>query len=151
MKYFFKILLIATAILASGCQNESKKSTSKNFEIISESISHSYDEITDFRISWTRVFEIDLDDYYVYFFSLTCGHCAQLKDFIIEEALREENIYFVEASEEMVFLKDVEQTIGLNSLEGFGILGFPSIVKIGNHIVCKNIAGVSSIKNELSN
>lgn len=50
-----------------------------------------------------------------------------------------------------MFLKSIEETIGLTSIEGFGILGYPSLIKIEEHIVKKNLAGILPIRSELIN
>ena len=107
--------------------------------------------VNDKMLFWPNIFSINKEDYHVYFFSKTCSHCESLKSFIIEYALNNENIYFVESSDATIFIEDVSETIGLSSIEGFGILGYPSLVRIIDKQISLNIAGVIEIKSELLN
>ena len=152
MRYLFKIIFLLEAIALSGC--EAKTVTSSKTQPInssSEERQYSYDEVNDKMIFWSNIFGVDQDDYYVYIFSKTCSHCESLKSFIIPLALERSDIYFVEASEQVVFIEDASSTIGLTSIEGLGIVGYPSLIKIREKSVEKNIAGTSLIKSELVN
>ena len=152
MRNYFKPLIILVVLTLGGCVNQEETS------YISSSTSSSttsvnifdYNDVKDKTILWSNIFGIDRDSYYVYFFSKTCSHCADLKQFILEKALERRDIYFVESSEQVVFVKDVSQTIGLNSIEGFGIMGYPSLIKIENKTITKNLVGVSEIRREIS-
>ena len=73
-----------------------------------------------------------------------------MKPFILEKAVKRDDIYFVEANEEIVFVKDVSATIGLTSIEGLGIIGYPTLLKIESKVLTKNLAGESLIRSELS-
>ena len=56
-----------------------------------------------------------------------------------------ENIYFVQDSEDVVIDKNVDQTIGINDVESLLIKGFPSLVQIDNKTITKNVAGINDI------
>lgn len=151
MKTLLKITFLIAPLLIGGCNSSSTSSKRRTEPNFSSSQNYDYEMVKDRIIFWSNIFSINKENYYVYFFSKTCSHCASLKSFIIEYALNHENIYFVEASEQTIFLEDVSATIGLSSIEGFGILGYPSLIKISDKIITLNIAGVFEIKNELLN
>ena len=151
MRYIAKTLIIGATLLLTSCVDPKNDSTERVVTYTSDFVSHSYDEIKDKEILYSNIFGVDSNSYYVYFYSSTCSHCANLKEFIISTALDRGDVYFVKASEEIVFLKSVEETIGLTSIEEFGILGYPSLVKIEDHIITKNIAGVLPIRSEFIN
>lgn len=151
MKTLLKITFLITSLLIGGCNSSSTSSRRRTEPSFSSSQNYDYKMVNDRIIFWSNIFSINKENYCVYFFSKTCSHCSSLKSFIIEYALSHENIYFVEASEQTIFLEDVSATIGLSSIEGFGILGYPSLIKISDKIITLNIAGVFEIKNELLN
>jgi len=151
MRCRIKLLLSALAIVLTSCVDSKTESSGRVITYTSSYKEHSYDEIKDKHVFYSDIFSIESDIYYVYFYSTTCSHCNNLKEFIIPLALQRGDIYFVEASQEIVFLKSVEETIGLTSIEGFGILGYPSLIKIEEHIVKKNLAGILPIRSELLN
>lgn len=151
MRYIAKTIFIGLTLLLMSCATSKNESNERVVTYTSDFVSHSYEEIKDKEILYSNIFGIDSNSYYVYFYSSTCSHCANLKEFIISTALDRGDIYFVKASDEINFLKSVEETIGLSSVEGFGILGYPSLIKIEEHIITKNIAGVLPIRSEFIN
>lgn len=116
----------------------------------SEIVNHDYSEISDYRIIWNNIFNIDSNDYFVYFYSRNCSHCEKLKNWVIEKRLNGTEIYFIEDSKDIILVKDVKFTIGASSAEKIGILGFPSMLKITNHLIEINVAGEEQIKTELN-
>ena len=141
---------ILIAICLVGCDIKTTSSISiKTSSEINVTLNHDYSEISFYRISWHEFFEIDLDEYFVYFFQRTCSHCESFKNTIIEEALNRGNIFFIEDSDETRLTNDASYTIGLSEVDEFAILGFPSMIKIVDHIITKNVAGVSQIKSLL--
>lgn len=146
-----KFLLILCALLLMSCVASSEKQSSQAQTSITyeSTINHEYIEISEFRISWDEIFEMDSTNYYVYLFSRTCSHCSSIKNKIIEYALDNENMYFIEDNKDIVFKNDVNYTIGLKSVDDLAILGFPTILKISEKILVKNIAGTDKILSEL--
>ena len=140
---------VALISLTSCTPNSSSSISIKTPSVINTSVNHDYIEIKDYRTSWYEFFDIDLDEYFVYFFSRTCSHCESFKNTIIEIALSRRNIYFVEDSDEVKFTDDISKTIGLTSIEDFVILGFPTLVEISNHKITKNVAGTKNINSLL--
>ena len=152
MRYFLKLLTIFSLFCLTGCTEENEQVSFRNtYSSVQVEVERDYSEITDKKIHFADVFSIDKDSYYVYFYSRTCSHCQNLKNFIIEKGAERNDLYFVESSNEVTFVKDTQLTIGLDNIEGFGILGYPSLVKIEDKTITKNLAGNSYIKNELIN
>lgn len=114
-----------------------------------EVTTHNYYEVQEFTISWQKIFDVSKPNYYVYIYSPTCSHCADLKDWIIETALVRQDIYFVKASENDVIVKNTTHTIGATKVSELAILGYPSMFKIDDKILTKNVAGKTNIQNLL--
>ena len=106
---------------------------------------HEYFEIEYITINWSDILIQNKDTYYVYIYSLTCTHCQELKNSIIEEALSRNDIYFVKGSNKDVVKNDVSYTIGATDVENIAILGYPTLLKISNKTLVQNIAGNSKI------
>ena len=145
-----KIFLISQLIIIlysnRGCDSPKTKSFSPEiFEVSSEEVKHEYSEISKFRISWNETYSQELDDYYVYYFSRTCSHCQEIKNFMITKALEREDIFFVESSSDDVIKNNVDSTLYSSSAEFLAILGYPSLVEIKDKILVKNVAGIDKI------
>lgn len=140
-------MLLATTFL-SACHKEKQDIPSYIFDDVEITL-HNYYEVEDYAISWDKMFTIEKSEYYVYFYSTTCSHCTEIKDWIIEKALECKNIYFVKSSEKDVIWKDITPTIGVSSIEEMAILGYPTVIKICEGIVVSNCAGKTNIQNVL--
>lgn len=116
-----------------------------------ENINHSYEEVNDLHIFFSETFKQVEDSYYAYFYSLSCSHCASLKNDIIEFALtKKETIYFVKSSPEINVNDQKPSEPGVNNSSELVIRGYPTLLKIVDHILTFNIAGVSPIKTSLN-
>ena len=136
MKNFFSGLIFLPCLFAI---------TSCKEEMSSQLTSRTYEEVIDKEILWGNIFDIDLDDYIVYFYSPSCGHCRSIKDIIISYALETDNFYLLRFNEEVVVSHDVSKTIGVKDIENLSILGTPALIEIEEHEVIKNIAGSQAI------
>ena len=143
-----KIRNILLTLLVSGCSVNTKQVENSNTQTIIP-ISHEYREISDYELNQETIFDVDEDFYYVYFYSTTCNHCEELKDYIIGKALERGDIYFVKGSSKDHITNDPKKTIGAEKPEDIWILGYPSLLQISNHKCTKNLAGTSQIKEEL--
>lgn len=141
-KFYYLVIILS---ILNSCSTSSISIPSNDSEI-SHIINHNYSEINQYKISWKTTFSQAKTSYFVYFYSLTCSHCEQLKNDIIEYALKNENMYFCQNSEEVIITENVYSTIGISSYEHLSILGFPSLIYIENGILKSNIAGVPNIK-----
>ncbi len=133
-------------MLSTGCAARKQE---LNFEpaTVPEISVHNYFEIEEKLVGWNDIFNIYLYKYYVYYFSRTCSHCEEIKNWIIETALKRDDIFFVKASEKDTIEIDVSDTIGLETIENMKIMGYPSLIEITNWKVTKNVAGKTQIKN----
>jgi len=146
-----KVLQHFIPILFLLCSCGQLKETAEEdiYKKIEIPIQHEYSEISDYSISRDMMFDIDHEQYYVYFYSLTCTHCNNIKDFMIERAIDRKDIFFVKSSSGDKLTNDEKLLIGAEIPEDFYILGYPSLVLIKNKKCIKNIAGISTIKDEL--
>ena len=130
-----------------GCNNKTptySRVENQNFEI-----ERTYDEIKTYELVWESIFDVESTKYYVYFYSTTCSHCSQLKNYIIEKALEREDIYFVKGSSKDQITTDTKKLIGAENPGDIWILGYPSMILILNKKCVKNLAGETQIKSEL--
>lgn len=109
-------------------------------------IERSYDEIKDYELKLSTCFDIELDDYYLYFYSETCSHCSEIKNFMITEAIERRDIYFIKASNNDKLTNDRSLLIGAENPDDIYILGYPSLLEISNKKCIKNEAGKSNIQ-----
>lgn len=141
-------VLLFAAPLLSMCNFDEQKEV---IEIeVPEITHHNYFEIENKSVLWSQVFEVDKSNYFVYYYSPTCSHCAELKDWIIEKALELGNVYFVKESAMDVISKDVSESIGARTVDKISIQGYPSLLQIENKTVIKNAAGKTQIQNILN-
>lgn len=138
-----------SSILLSSCSVFSSSSSQSSTKQISEEINHTYSEIKNKKLTWNYLFFDAESPYFVYCYSLTCSHCNSIKNKIIEYALKVENFYFYEDSLLTKFSDDIDSTIGISSSENLAIKGFPTLLKIEQSKLTKNIYGEGSIFNEL--
>ena len=140
--------LILITFASFGCQSEEKDHT-----VISDEsevqIEHNYEEVSDYELFWESIFDVGETNYYVYFYSLTCTHCQELKDFIIEKGLKRQDIYFIESSANDQFTTDPNLVINAENPGDIYILGYPTMLKIEDKKVTKNLVGNEEIIKEL--
>ena len=137
MKNKLHYLILITFTLF-GCQSEEKDDTviSNESEV---QIEHNYEEVSDYGET----------NYYVYFYSLTCTHCEELKNYIVEKGLERGDIYFVKGTSKDQITNDPKKAIGAEIPGDIWILGYPSMLKISNQKCTKNLAGINQIKAEI--
>lgn len=145
-----KIFILFSIFLLCGCnENDDPILFSSIDNNGSEEIKHDYYEINHLLIDWDEIFCIEKTEYYVYIYSRNCSHCNSIKNKIISFAIAGDCFYFVEDSQKILFKTDIKYTIGLTSADNLSILGFPSLLKISNKVLTKNIAGTEKILSEL--
>lgn len=136
-----RLLLVSLLCSLTSCSS----TTSENSFDSSLLSTHDYSEVEDKTINWTDLFNIDSVQYYAYIFSYTCGHCKNIKDIVIDFALRKDNFYFIEYTKDIPIVVDVEVTLNQNDLNNIGILGTPSLLEVYNKMLIMNIAGEKEI------
>ena len=150
-----KPLKILSCLLVSpflfSCNNQSNKDNKREYyqDDVQEIVQHEYDEVSDYEIVWDSIFDVDDEEYYVYFYSTTCFHCQDLKNYIIEKALSMGNIYFSKSSSNDQLSGTIKNSIGAGNPGDIWIIGYPSLIKIQNKKCVKNVAGNQQITVEL--
>ena len=142
-------LLCLTIIICSGCSLTSNQKQDQQIINVDVPTDHDYQEVSDYELTWESMFDVNENNYYVYFYSLTCSHCLELKNYIIGKALDRGDIYFVKGSSKDQVTNDSKKLIGAEIPEDFYILGYPTIALISNKKCTKNMAGITQIKSEL--
>ena len=144
-KQLFKVILF-TIVLCS-CSNETIIQTEQYSNVSFQNFN--YDDISDYELVRDTIFDVASDDYYVYFYSMSCSHCEELKNYIIEKALDRGDIYFVKGTSKDQITNDPKKSIGAGISENIWILGYPTLLQIQNQKCSKNLAGITQIKAEL--
>ena len=147
------ILLSTCALLLAGCSlsNNTQSQISNDQSLTSSVSQHDYSEVSERFISWNEIFSMPEDFYYVYFYSLTCSHCNEIKDEVIECVLSmKKAIYIVQESSEFNYTDNSNKTIGATSCENFAITGFPTVVSIDHKVVASNNSGTTAVKKALN-
>ena len=147
MKAFKCLLYLLPVFTLFACSDNQSKLEDKTEQIIP--VIHTYDEVKDYELFWDTMFDVSLKDYYVYFYSLTCNHCEELKNYIVEKALLKRNIYFVKGTSKDQIGNDPKKSKYAENPGDIWILGYPSLIEIVDHKCMKNLAGISQIKGEL--
>ena len=81
--------------------------------------------------------------------SFICHNCNSLKNEIIEYAIKNQNIFFVQDSKDFVFGNDITKTIGISDISFFFISGLPTLIEIDNSILVNHVVGVNNIRKTL--
>lgn len=144
LKYLLNLLAVFGLFSCSQSNVERKEIPKQEVPV-----NHSYDEVKEYELFWETMFDVNSNDYYVYFYSETCNHCEELKDYIIEKALVKKNIYFVKGSSKDQIGNDPKKSKYAENPGDIWILGYPSLIEIIGHKCMKNLAGISQIKSEL--
>lgn len=143
------IYIFISTILLTSCNSHFNISSNGQSETINSTKEHDYNEVSDKKITWNCIFFEAKTPYFVYCYSLTCSHCASLKNAIIEYAIKNDNLYFYEDSKDTILKGEVDNTIGVSSSSELAIKGFPSLIKIEEGKVVLNLYGETKISNEL--
>ena len=144
----FKIKLASMIFLISGC-TFNQQETSYYEQEETPQVEHNYSEASEYELTWEAIFDVNEDQYYVYVYSTTCSHCDELKNYIVEKALQREDVYLIKGTSRDQITSDSSKLIGAQKSDDVWILGYPSLLKISNQKVTKNLAGVNQIKSEL--
>lgn len=137
MRKFFRFLIFL--LLLTSCQNNQVPSNSK----------HEYSEITELKISYLDVFNVEENEYYIYYYQENCYHCHGIKSKVITFALNSEtSFYIVEVKEDYGFLSHIkEETIGTNDpMKAFALMT-PQLSLVRNGYIAETYIGNEEILN----
>ena len=109
-----------------------------------------YDSFPDRVIGFKELFNQNHDDYYVYIFSYSCGHCEDFKEEVLNIIKNNETMYLVKYSKEIKISSNVDNTIGAKSVEEVSILGTPTLLEIRDRTLVTNVAGKTEIRKIVS-
>ena len=147
MKILKRIFPVLGLLVACNFNHQTED---KNFyEPVEIKPDHKYEEIKEYEIMRETMFDVGVVSYYVYFYSTTCNHCDEIKNFMIEKALEREDVYFVKGSSKDKITNNEKLLIGAENPENFYILGYPTLALIRNKKCVKNLAGINKIQQEL--
>ncbi len=136
-----KIILFATLILIAfpSCQ----KSKQRNSE-------YDYVDFDHLQIQWKDLFTQEESFYYVYFYSEQCYYCESFKSDFFDYISTSKNIFFLLSYQpEIPIKKDIDMTIGAESLDKMWFGGTPSLIYLENNVVKDNVLGVQNISSYL--
>lgn len=111
---------------------------------------HNYDEIKDHLISWNEVFKQNEDDYLVYFYSETCGHCKELKQEIISFYLKDITLMYFVCTDIEAKYGPRANLLGIDNITDFYIFGTPFLLRLTNHIVSSYYVGKEEVNGYIS-
>ena len=141
--------LFFVSIVLTSCTFVQKEEPKYEDAVIDIPVEHEYDEISEFELLRENMFDVESDHYYVYFYSLSCNHCAEIKNYMIEKAVERKDIYFIKGTSKDKITNDEKMLINAENPENFYILGYPTLALISEKKCTKNLAGISKIKQEL--
>ena len=134
-----KLLFVITFLLLS-CSNT-------NLEIVEpkeEEPQLDYQLID--HIEYETIFSQPEEQYRVYFYSKTCGHCEILKKDILSYALSNiEIVYFIDFTD-LHYYGNKKDLTGICSIDDFYIFGTPFFVGINNGAIKDYYYGVNQIR-----
>ena len=140
------IYFLLSVPLLLGCCTFTKKEEKINVQnVVIPDADHEYFEVENLFINWESILSQNMNTYYVYVYSTACVHCQEMKNWIIETTLNRDDIFFVKGSNKITIKTDVSSTIGATRVEEVAILGYPTLLKIENKTLVKNVAGNSKI------
>lgn len=108
---------------------------------------HDYKEVEHLSISYLDAFDMKEERYYLYYYQTTCSHCLEIKDYIIDYALRDiEKIYFIRIEKDEGFLSStISETLFTNDpLKSF-MMVTPQLSLVENGYVTKTVVGKKEI------
>ena len=141
-----KILFLLLTPLLAGCYQEVNDTINQGDEVLLD-----YGDFEDLHLDWKNLFSPAKSQYFVYIYSISCGHCNHIKKEVLEFVnLNKESFYLIEYSGEIQTKSNVSETIGKEKIEEIFILGTPTLLGITNWSLSLNIAGESEILNYLS-
>ena len=141
-----KLLLLLLTPLLAGCQQ-----TPSEVVVEEETEPLDYDDFQDLHLEWKNLFFPAKSQYFVYIYSISCGHCNRIKKEVLSFVnVNKESFYFVEFSGEIPTKTNVAETLGKEKVEEISILGTPTLLSITNWTLSLNIAGEKDILNYLN-
>ena len=141
-----KLLFLLLTPLLISCQKEQQITPIEEEKTILD-----YSDFLDLHLEWKNLFFPAKSLYFVYIYSISCGHCNQIKDDVLTFINKEkESFYLMEYSKEIPTSNNVAETIGKEKVEEISILGTPTLLNISNGSLALNVAGEKEILDYLN-
>lgn len=125
MGYVKKLLSIYLIAFTSSISFSCKNISSTHFKT-----SYDYVDLINKHIPFLQIFNVQMDEYYVYIYQKNCLHCMLIKQNILSYGLAHDDLYLIEASSDIPIGNNIEQTIGADCIEKLFIIGTPTLIKI---------------------
>lgn len=136
-KKFFSISLLVTTPLLFSCLGVRNKENKESFD---------YGDFVNSQLSWEELFSPAKPLYFVYIYSLTCGHCQNIKDEILTWGKEREDIfYLIEYEKGIPITRNTSETIGAYVYSDVKILGTPTLLEIMDKRLSLNLGGERDI------
>ena len=133
-----KLLMLLFTLPLIGC--------TKRTGVTSEMIVYDYSDVSDKAIEWKQLFDIEKELYFVYIYSLTCPHCKEIKQDVLNGSINDGwDIYYIEYNSEIPIGERKEQYIGVSNYEDMAIIGVPTLLEIKEHTLNEMYIGSTSI------
>ncbi len=130
-----RLFLSIICLLTVGCNNSGSAVINK----------YDYDDVTS-KILWSDIFIQEEEYYMVYFYRVTCAHCNELKEDILNYYfINKKRMYFVEVDDTAKYGSVGDLTL-ITCVEDFYIFGTPFLIEMENHKIKNYYAGVTSIR-----
>ena len=105
-----------------------------------------YQKFEDRHLQWKDLFSPAKSQYFVYIYSLFCGHCENIKHNVLSVVNeRKEDFYLINYADEIPIGTNAYETIGKEKIEEVFILGTPTLIGVNNQYISLNIAGEKDI------
>ena len=141
-----KVVFLALSIIMIGCKSNNKS------EKYSIKIEYDYQDVENLHIKWKDCLSQIENNYYVYIYSETCGHCKEVKPYILKEAIEGMNrIYFISYTNEIPIITNEENLVGASDYTNLGIRGTPTLFEIEEGMLSSCYTGSSLIIETLTN
>ena len=112
----------------------------------SDLIYEDYNQLEEYQITWRDLFLQSNSEYFVYIYSLSCLHCQNIKEEVINFVISEKYpTYLIEYTKDIPISNNVEDCIGSSSYVEVTIKGTPSLLQIKNGYLILNVAGSKEI------
>ena len=136
-----KFLFLLLTLLLVGCEK-----AHEDTPIEEEIIALDYSDFVNLHLEWKNLFSPAKSLYFVYIYSISCGHCKAIKDDVLSFINTDkESFFLMEYSKEIPTSNNVADTIGKEKVEEIAILGTPTLLCVSNATLVLNIAGEKEI------
>ena len=142
-----RILLLSVMVLVSCSKTNQEPTIEKEEE-------PDYSSLSLPVIAWKDIFNVEENNYLIYFYSEECGYCNMIKDEVLSYfQITTRKMYFVDvANDEEVVVKHTYDSIqGVKCIDDLFIRGTPSMLEIEEKAVINYYVGVQTIRAFISN